>query len=377
MLRPVKTTIALLTILALAAPLEATAKRKKKPDEEEAPPQPEPATFQVYGSFVQDQFDYEYGKRMECDLYLYLVDGGQPVTDATVTVGETVLEPDSWLPGRYRKIQACVEPGTPLPVHIQRANQFWDCNTAMLGFPVIVEPAFGTEVPATSDLTIRWEPAEGATSYRLDVEGMDKHWVTSEPWIVLPKEEVPPYQHHEITLTAYGAGANPDATTTPLNGAEPTWPGLNPVTRTRTELDFGPGLMGQNWAGQQVIRWWLEDGKTYDEDLYKVWLLLNKDGSYVLRRIKIAFFEQGMLDGREIPWEFYDTGTFRLAEAGVLALESGESDLQWTASYKEPALSLLKILPPTEDPIILKQRRYDGSPKAWELQIEDVEPVTF
>jgi len=367
--------LALLIVAVLVVPMDAGAKRKKV--QEEQPPPPEPATFQVYGTIFQDQHDYEYGKREDCDLFIYLVEGGQAVTDATVTVGEHTLTPDSWFAGRYRVLQQCIAPGTVLPIHIQRANQFWNGEVTMAGYPVFTAPALNAEVPATEDITLTWQAAEGAQRYRVDVDGIDQHWVTSEPKLVISKAELPPYQHHKITLTAYGTAVDPDAAAAPLSGAEATWPGLNPVTRVHTEFDFGPGLMGQNWAGQQVIRWWLEDGKTYDEELFKVWLVLNKDGTYILRRVKIGFFEQGMLNGTEIPWEFYDTGVFHLGEAGVLELESGESEITWSATYADPALSLLKILPPTEDDLIKKQRRHDGPPEPWELQIEEVEPVVF
>ena len=366
-------------ITLLITPAVSHAKRKKPPVEEEQPVQMIPATFLVYGTFLQDQFDYEYGERVECDLYLYVIQGTEPVTDATVAVGDLSLPTDNWLPGRYRAVQQCVDPGTGLSVHITRENQVFDLERSMIGFPLLQKPAVEEVVPATSDLVVSWDAAEGATSYIVEIEGIDKRWVTSEPTVTIPKADVPPYCHLKLTLTAIGASADPDAAVAPLSGAEKTWPGLTPVTRVRREFSFGPSLMNQNWAGQTVMHWWVTDDE-YDDDLFKVWLRLTPDGRYELNRVKIGLFENGMLDGREIPWELYDAGSFALGEGGKLDLTSDLEDYTWTATYADPTLTLLQVLAPTDDAVLKKQRAYmkrKGFPKAWELTIQEVEAVEF
>jgi hypothetical protein len=373
------TTFLAFVIAALLTPTAADAKRKKPPVEEEQVVTPIPATFRVYGTFLQDQFDYEYGERVECDLYLYVVQGSEPVTDATVSVGDLALPADNWLPGRYRAIQQCVEPGAGLSVHITRENQVFDLERSMIGFPVLQTPAVEEVVSATSDLVVSWDAAEGATAYTVELEGLGKRWTTSETQLSIPKAEVPPYCHLKLVVTAYGANADVEAAIAPLSGAEKTWPGLTPVTRVRREFSFGPSLMNQNWAGQAVIHWWVSDNE-YDDDLFKVWLRLTPDGQYVLHRVKIALFENGMLDGREIPWEVYDTGTFALGEGGNLELKSELTEDGWTANYTEPTLTLVQVFAPTDDAVLKKQRAHmkrKGFPEAWDLTIQEVEAVEF
>ncbi len=374
------TTLLLALLIAVfLTPAVSDAKRKKPPVEEEETVQTIPATFLVYGTFLQDQFDYEYGERVECDLYLYVVQGGEPVTDAAVSVGDLTLPGDNWLPGRYRAVQQCVDPGAGLSVHITRENQVFDLERSMIGFPVLSKPAVEEVVPATADLVVSWDAAEGATAYTVEIEGLDKRWVTTEPTVTIPKADIPPYCHHKMTLTAIGASADPEAAVAPLSGAEKTWPGLTPVTRVRREFSFGPSLMNQNWAGQATIHWWVADDE-YDDDLFKVWLRLTPDGRYELNRVKIGLFENGMLDGREIPWELHDAGTFALGEGGKLDLQSDLDDNGWTATYAEPTLTLLRVLADTDDATEKKQRSFmkrKGFPKAWELTIQEVEAVEF
>ncbi len=357
------------------APADASAKRKKQV-EEEAPPEPVPATFQVHGTFFQDLTVFEYGEQVECDLHVYLVEDGQPVTDATVQVGEITMSADSLVAGRYQVKQQCVDPGTVLPIHITRANQFWDGESTMIGYPTITAPAMAEEVPVSGDLVVRWEPAEGAVRYRVELDGVREQWVVDGTEATIPKEQVPPYQHHRMTVTAYGTDVDPEAAAPAVSGGGKTWAGFNPVTRVRTEFDFGPGLMGQPWTGPAVMQWW-EDEKTLDEDLFQLWLSLEGGGGYVLKRVKIAAYENGVLDGREIAWEIFDMGTYSIGEGGSLTLQSGENEHGWKADYADPTITLVRVWADTDDADELKRRRYQGKPKPWPLEIGVVEPVDF
>ncbi len=369
------------TLLALTltmAPLDALGKKGKKNVDPEPAPASEPATFEVFGVFLQDQVLYGFGSKMECDLYVYVVDGGAPVTDATVSVAGFDLPQDSWFEGRYRLQGSCVDPGAALPVRVERGTQVWEQTGTMPGFPELQTPAKGTEVPVSADVQVSWTAADGGALYRVDVEGEDGRWTTDQTTLAIPRDAVAPFQHHKLTLTTYGLPVDPDAAVKPLSGAEPVWPGLTPVTRVTGEFDFGPWLVDQNWIGDAVMQWWEDDGKTMDEDLFKIWLRLSPGGSYQIQRVKIALFEQGMHFNKEIPWEDVDAGTVEIDVDGNMSLiSSAVEGWTWTGSYAAPELTLLENRAPTDDPDEKKRRRYQGAPKPWALQVGDVEPVEF
>ena len=375
--RPLR--IATLIALTLTlAPLDAFGKKGKKNVDEPPPPQAEPATFEVYGVFLQDQVLYGFGSKLECDLYVYVVDGGSPVTDARVTVVGFDLPQDSWFEGRYRLQGSCVDPGAALAVRVERGTQVWEQSRTMPGFAELQTPAKGDEVPVSAALAVSWTAAEGGTSYRVDVEGSDGHWTTDGTSLAVPAEAIAPFQHHKLTLTTYGVPVDLDAATKPLPGSEPVWPGLTPVTRVTREFDFGPWLVDQNWIGDATIQWWENDGKTLDEDLFKIWVRLSPGGTYRIQKVKIALYEQGMHFNKEIPWEDVDSGAVEIGTDGHMSLISGTVEgWTWRGSYSAPELTLLEVRPPTEDADEKKRRRYQGAPKPWALQVGDVEAVEF
>lgn len=379
-MRPHANASLFLTIVLTLSMMPATAlgKRAKKDVEPEPAPASEPATFQVHGIFLQDQVKYGFGTKLECDLFVYVSEGDQPVTDAVVTVAGMDLPGDSWFEGRYRLQGSCVDPGAALPVRVERGTQVWEQTRTMPGFPALEQPAKATEVPVTADLSVAWTAADGATLYAVDVAGEEGRWSTDQTTLSVPADAVSPFQHHSLTVTAYGAPVVLEEAVKPLSGAEPVWPGLTPVTRVSGEFDFGPWLVDQNWIGDTVIQWWLEDGKTMDEDLFKVWCLLSPGGTYRIQRVKIALYEQGIHFEKEIPWEDYDSGSVRIDADGHMSLVSDDSEgLTWKGTYADATLTLLKVLPPTEDADEKKRRRYQGAPKPWALQVGDVEPVEF
>ena len=290
--------VALALAAALLLPTVGADAKKKKPKDE--PPPQEPATFQVYGYFLQEKSNFGYGDKFECDLTIYVVEGDQPVTDATVTVGDITLEHDQFFEGRYKVQQTCVDPGTALNAKVVRGNQVWEQSRTMVGYPEFQEPEAGGRVPADRDLSVRWLAADGAVSYRVQIEGRDGEWYSSAPHVEIPKAEVPPFSHHTLALTAIGSAIDRKAATKPLSGAETCWPGLTPLTRVTREFDFGPSLVSVNWAGQTV----------FDEKLHKVWLYLDPDGMYFVRSVKIGTFEQAMLNGKAIEWLDHDAGTY-------------------------------------------------------------------
>ncbi|MDP7112696.1 MAG: hypothetical protein QGH45_12070, partial [Myxococcota bacterium] len=332
----------------------------------------------VYGVYLQDQVKYGFGTKLECDLYVYVAEGEQPVTDATVTVAGMALPQDSWFEGRYRLQGSCVDPGAELPVRVERGTQLWEQTRTMPGFPALDQPAKAAENAATSDLTVAWTAADGAALYSVEVTGEEGRWSTDQTTLTVPADAISPFQHHSLTVTAYGLPVDLDAAVKPLSGSEPVWPGLTPITRVSGEFDFGPWLVDQNWIGDVVIQWWLEDGKTMDEDLFKVWCLLSSGGSYQIQRVKIAAYEQGIHFDKEIPWEEYDAGSVRIGADGQMSLVSDATEgLTWSGSYAAAELTLLMVLPPTEDTDERKRRRYQGAPKPWVLQVGDVESVEF
>ncbi len=358
----------IVTLLAAALLLPVAGAGAKKKNKVEEPPPAEPASFQVYGFYLQEKSNFGYGDKFECDLTIYVVEGDQPVTDATVTVGDLAVPHDSFFEGRYRVQQSCVEPGTALPVRVVRGNQVWEQARSMPGYPGIQEPAAGARVPADRDLVVRWLAADGAPSYRVTLASADGEWFSSGPQVTIPKDEVPPFCHHELVVEALGSAVNRKAETKPLSMAESVWPGVTPITRVRSEFDFGPSLVDVDWAGQAVV----------DDKLHKVWLHLDPYGSYQIRSVPIGTFEQAMLNGEAIDWLDHDGGTYRLGDKGSLLLESDATEgLTWTASFADPALNVQRVLPPTEDADELKKRKRDGPPDPWELKIEDVEPVEF
>ena len=359
-------------------PALAFAKKAKKDSDPEPPAASEPATFQVYGVYLQDQVKYGFGTKLECDLYVYVAEGEHPVTDATVTVAGMALPQDSWFEGRYRLQGSCVDPGAELPVRVERGTQLWEQTRTMPGFPALEQPAKAAEIAATADLTVAWAAADGAALYSVEVAGEEGRWSTDQTTLSVPADAISPFQHHSLTVTAYGLPVDLATAVKPLSGSEAVWPGLTPITRVSSEFDFGPWLVDQNWIGDVVIQWWLEDGKTMDEDLFKVWCLLSPGGSYRIQKVKIAAYEQGIHFDKEIPWEEYDAGSVRIGADGQMSLVSDATEgMTWSGSYAAPELTLLMVLPPTEDPDERKRRRYQGAPKPWALQVGDVESVEF
>lgn len=356
---------AVLVAALLLPTLDATAKRKPKKEEV---PAVEPATFQVFGYFLQEKSNFDYGDKLECDLTIYVVEGDQPVTDATVTVGDIAVPHDQYFEGRYKVLQNCVDAGTTLPIKIQRGNQLWEQTRTMPGYPELQEPAADARVPADRDLTVRWLAADGARTYRTRLVSGNGEWFSSGPSVSIPKTEIPPFCRHEIELSAIGAAIDRKSETQPLSGAERAWPGVTPITCVHGEFDFGPSLVDVDWAGQAVV----------EEKLHKVWLHLDPDGGYLILSVKIGTFEQAMLNGEAIEWLDHDGGSYRLGNDGNLLLESVDTEgLTWTASYADPTITLQRVLPPTDDPEEQKKRKYDGPPEPWEMKIEEVEPVMF
>lgn len=368
------TMFAVVTLTLALWPGEANAKRGKKDVKEE--PTIVPATFQVHGLVLHDRAMFGYGEKLECDIQIYIAEGGQPITDAVVTLGALDVPADKYVEGRYRVQQECIETGGALAAKITRANQLWEGTVAMPDYPVITAPSPDTASATDADITVSWDAAAGAKQYAVTVDDVDGRWNAAETSLAIPKDAVPPYQRHKFTLASYGASVDLDAAAKPITGAEMCWPGITGITRIRGEFDFGPTLVDQNWAAQATFIHW-EDESTYGEKIKMVWLLLSTESTYTISAAPIGKFEQGILNGSDIPWDVIDSGTFHIGDGGNLALQSNLDETTWTAQFAEPELTLTKIPAPTEDEIELKQRRFLGDPKPWVLTIQDIEGASF
>ncbi len=364
-------------LLALAMATGAWAKKKKKNKAQEETPAVEAATFEVYGTYVHELRDFGFGEQTECDLQVYVVEGGEPVTDATVTVGDVTAPHDTFMPGRYRVQQQCAEPGDALQARVVRGNQEWTQSLTMIGYPTLTAPSAGDEAAVDQDLRVSWQNPEGGRAAIVTLTGVDGQWSTTDTSLTIPRDEVPPYQHHELILQVLGAKVDPGAARQVVSNGEPVWRSIVPVTLARVEFDYGPGLVDQNWVGDAPVIQWSDERRGWVSKLHKAWLRLYEGGSYDIQVVAIGRYEQGMANGTEISWEEHDTGTYVMQDGGVLALTSDDGETTWTATYSEPTISLQWIMPPTEDKEEIKRRKGLGRIKPWVLEVGEVESVSF
>ena len=365
--------IVLTIVLSFATAAEA--KRKKKADD--APPPPEPASFEVHGKYVHEKKTYGFGDKVECDLQVYVVESGQPIVDAVVTLGAVDVPADTYMPGRYRVQQHCSEPGNDVALKVVRANQIWEQTVTMIDYPEISDPVEGAAPGVEQDLAVAWKKPSGSSSSIVKIQGVDGSWDSKETKLTIPKDKIPPYQHHTLTVMALGASVNPADAKAVVDGGEPVWRNLTPITLDHQEFDYGPGLVDQYWVGEGELYEWSDESRRWSKKLVEAWLTLYEGGGYDIQQCSIGTYEQGLANSTAVSWDDLDSGSYEIGEGGVLNLASDNDGTTWTVNYSEPTIKLQRKLPPTEDKDELKKRKGLGRITAWVLKVGVVDPTDF